>query len=53
MFRRADEEIKQRQVLKLFQNISKRRGGNQAKTIFKIVLEYFEEAMRTIGKDKF
>ena len=33
--------------------ISRRRWRNLAKTSFKIVLEYFEEAMRKLGKDKF
>ena len=51
--RRGDEEIWQRQVLKMSQNISKRRWGNLAKTRFKNVSEYFEEAMRKFGKDKF
>ena len=32
---------------------SKRQWRNLAKTSFKIVLEYFEEAMKEFGKDKF
>ena len=52
-FRRGDKEIWQRRVLKLSQNISKRRWGILAKTIYKIVLELFEEAMKKLGKDMF
>ena len=42
-FRRGDEEIW----------ISKRRRRNLATRSFKIDLEYFEEAMKIIGSDKF
>ena len=48
-FRRGDEKIWLRQVLKMTYNISKKRWRNLAKTSFKIVIEYFEEAMKTIG----